>query len=42
VEHSGGTNCCNWGCFHVAVLSIKTAFDLVKIYLLFRIMLLIQ
>ena len=42
VEHSGGTNCCNLIFFHVAVLSIKTAFDLERINLLFRIILLIQ
>jgi hypothetical protein len=34
--------CCNIFVVHTAVLSIKTAFNLVKIHLLFHIMLLIQ
>jgi len=33
-----GINCCNIFFVHTAVLSIKTAFNLVKIHLLFRIM----
>jgi hypothetical protein len=37
-----GTNCCNIFFVHTAVLSIKTAFNLVKIHLLFRIIPLIQ
>jgi hypothetical protein len=37
-----GTNCCNIFIVHRAVLSIKTAFNLGKIHLLFRVMPLIQ
>jgi hypothetical protein len=37
-----GIICCNIVVVHTAVLKIKTAFNLVKIHLLFRIMLLIQ
>ena len=37
-----GINRCNIFVVHAAVLSIKTAFNLVKIYLLFRIIPLIQ
>jgi hypothetical protein len=37
-----GINCCNIFFVHAAVLSIKTAFNLVKIHLLFRIIPLIQ
>jgi hypothetical protein len=37
-----GIICCNIFVVHTAVLSIKTAFNLVKIHLLFRIILLIQ
>ena len=38
----GGINCCNIFFVHTAVLSICTAFHLVKIHLLFHFMLLIQ
>ena len=37
-----GIICCNIFFVHTAVLRIQTAFNLVKIHLLFRIMLLIQ
>ena len=37
-----GINRCNFFFVHAAVLSIKTAFNLVKIHLLFRIIPLIQ